>query len=227
MLGETVSVEGKLDVKLFLETLSCQSCGEVCGPPLSYCRKGHLYCSACRTSSNRTCRICKQAVGTETPFNGLDKLVSLIALPCRYSSAGCPAVLFFNMRTEHEKNVCRYRPVPCQYSSRGCSEILPFKVSRVWVLKKDLWPLILIEDIALHEKHCIYRLTAPKLEPDIKSPAKRKTSSKPLKTGKGTIDSPEIKIEYCDNITLDWSYPLRTPASSEVAPPIPGNKLSF
>ena len=84
MQGETVPIEGKLQEKSFLETLSCQSCGELCGPPLCYCRKGHLYCSKCRTTSNRTCRICKQAVGTESPNNALDKLLSLIALPCKY-----------------------------------------------------------------------------------------------------------------------------------------------
>ena len=83
-VGETVPLEGKLEEKLFLETLSCQSCGELCGPPLLHCRKGHLYCSHCRASSNRTCRTCKQAVGGETPYNALDKLLSLIALPCRY-----------------------------------------------------------------------------------------------------------------------------------------------
>ena len=83
MLGETVPIEGKLEEKLFLETLSCQGCGELCGPPLLHCRKGHLYCSHCR-AKNRTCRTCKQAVGGETPNNALDKLLSLIALPCKY-----------------------------------------------------------------------------------------------------------------------------------------------
>ena len=29
-------------------------------------------------------RTCKQAVGGETPYNALDKLLSLIALPCKY-----------------------------------------------------------------------------------------------------------------------------------------------
>lgn len=184
--GETVPLEGKLEEKLFLETLSCQSCGELCGPPLLHCRKGHLYCSHCRASSNRTCRTCKQAVGGETPYNALDKLLSLIALPCRYSSLGCPEVLFLNVKPQHETSVCRFRPVACENASRGCGEVLPYK------------------DINLHQRNCINRQKLTKQELDVKSPVKRKSVSKPLKTSlKVTTESPEIKIEFCDNITLD------------------------
>ena len=66
-----------------------------------------------------------------------------------------------------------------------------------------------MQDMLIHNKNCKSRQKQTKHESDVKSPVKRKSVSKPLKTSlkdstsKVTTESPEIKIEFCDNITLD------------------------
>ena len=66
-----------------------------------------------------------------------------------------------------------------------------------------------MQDILIHNKNCQSRQKLTKHESEVKSPVKRKSVSKPLKTSlkdstsKVTTESPEIKIEFCDNITLD------------------------
>ena len=64
-----------------LQLVTCPACSHVVSPPVSQCRKGHLYCSTCRT--NNTCRICKQTF-SEAPNAALEKIISLVALPCTY-----------------------------------------------------------------------------------------------------------------------------------------------
>lgn len=132
--GEMISIEERIDECSLLSVLSCLQCRDLCSAPLYQCRKGHLYCPDCRSANQRTCRLCKQAVSRQDD-PALDRLLSLIALPCKYSSRGCFDVFQLNMKQSHELK-CRLRPVTCQYSNRGCSEILSFK------------------DIANHQKYC-------------------------------------------------------------------------
>ena len=86
--GETQSTAGHIDEAALASVLSCAGCSVVCGPPLTSCRKGHLYCPACRAALARTCRLCKQAVTSEAASHqentALERLLSLIALPCQY-----------------------------------------------------------------------------------------------------------------------------------------------
>ena len=93
--GESISSEGKIDEESLLKVLSCVQCDQFCCPPLTQCRKGHLYCEDCRTSNNRTCQICKQAVmaavveGSSSQQQSdnniaLNKLLSFIALACKH-----------------------------------------------------------------------------------------------------------------------------------------------
>ena len=81
-VGETVSLEGKVNYKDLLQLLSCTSCEELCVPPITQCRKGHLYCITCK-ASNRACKVCKQTM-VDAPNIALDKLLSFIALPCKF-----------------------------------------------------------------------------------------------------------------------------------------------
>ena len=82
------STAGRLDEAALVSALSCVACAQLCGPPLTQCRKGHLYCAECRASCGRTCQLCKQAVATEAAAHrdhiALERLLGLIALPCAY-----------------------------------------------------------------------------------------------------------------------------------------------
>ena len=80
--GEAVSMEGKVKYEDMVQLLSCMNCGEMCVPPISQCRKGHLYCITCK-ATNRTCKVCKQTM-VDSPNIALDRLLSFIALPCKF-----------------------------------------------------------------------------------------------------------------------------------------------
>merc|ERR1712106_252804 len=117
-----------------LQLVTCPVCSHVVSPHVSQCRKGHLYCSTCRT--NNTCRICKQTF-SEAPNTALEKIISLVALPCKYSPQGCPCLVFQPSRAQHQ-TVCIYRPVPCQWIHQGCEEVASLK------------------DMSMHHKLCPY-----------------------------------------------------------------------
>ena len=113
------------------------------------------------------------------------------------------------MKQQHETSLCRFRPVACENASRGCVEVLPYKVNIYYVLGVLIKGFDKMQDINSHQKNCNNRQKTTKHESDVKSPVKRKSVNKPLKTSlkdsttKVTAESPEIKIEFCDNITLD------------------------
>jgi len=126
--GEMINIDGRIEEDSLLQVLSCVQCSELCAPPLTQCRKGHLYCSDCRAANCRTCRLCKQAVASESTSSqdniALDRLLSLISLECKYRSRGCNEIVVLSMKPKHE-TTCRYRPA--QFRSRGCSEQLSSK----------------------------------------------------------------------------------------------------
>ena len=53
------------------------------------------------------CRVCQQTF-LDSPSLGLDRLLSLLALPCKYGARGCPESPAVLGRAEHETN-CQYR----------------------------------------------------------------------------------------------------------------------
>ena len=124
--GVVREMEGVVDREGLVELITCP-CGHLCLPPVSQCRKGHIYCKECWTSNSRTCPRCKQTV-VEGTNPALDRLMAMVALPCRYK--GCEDTLFLHRKAEHEE-VCSRRPLPCQNRTRGCKAKHPAKVSRV------------------------------------------------------------------------------------------------
>jgi len=160
--GEAVSMEGMVQYEDLVQMLSCVQCGELCCPPTTQCKKGHLYCSDCK-AKNRTCKVCKQML-LDTPNMAFDKLLSFIALPCKFRSRGCTELQFLHQKSQHQ-TLCRFRPVPCQYSDRGCEAVFSYK------------------DICWHHKKCshVTQQHPPQSKPDRpasapNTPCKRKPS---------------------------------------------------
>merc|ERR1711962_79868 len=101
-------------------------CTQLVSPPMSQCRKGHLYCSSCKTNNRIiSCKICKQTF-VEAPNLALERLVTMIGLPCKYGDRGCQEVVFLPSRLQHE-SLCRYRPIECQYHIHGCQAVFAYK----------------------------------------------------------------------------------------------------
>ena len=73
---------GKICYSDVLHLLTCPVCASLVSPPVTQCRRGHLYCSDC-SASTQSCLICKQA-WLDTPNVALDRIIGLIALPCKY-----------------------------------------------------------------------------------------------------------------------------------------------
>ena len=109
-----------------LSLLTCLHCGQLVSPPLAQCRKGHLYCASCKTAHRLTsCRICKQTF-VEAPNQALEKMVTLIGLPCKFGEWGCPEVVFLPSRLQHQ-SLCRFRPIECQFQQHGCQAVFAYK----------------------------------------------------------------------------------------------------
>ena len=123
--GVVREMEGVVDREGLVELITCP-CGHLCLPPVSQCRKGHIYCRDCWASNSRTCPRCKQTL-VEGTNPALDRLMAMVALPCRYK--GCQDTLFLHRKAEHEEG-CSRRPLPCQNSTRGCKAMHPAKVRR-------------------------------------------------------------------------------------------------
>ena len=119
-------MDGLLKYEDLMALLTCSLCQKFCGQNIVQCRKGHVICKACKTNGKVTsCKICKQTF-VDAPNVVLDKLISLIALPCRFRATGCGQFIFSDKKTEHE-TFCQFRPVLCQYADQGCTEELPYK----------------------------------------------------------------------------------------------------
>ena len=103
---------------------------------------GHVICRGCKTEAKLTsCKICKQTF-VDAPNIVLEKLISMIALPCRFRATGCTDFVFSDKKLEHE-TFCPYRPINCQYAINGCCEELPYK------------------DISQHHHKCSYNPRSP------------------------------------------------------------------
>ena len=74
---------GKICYSDVLHLLTCPVCTCLVTPPVTQCRRGHLYCADCVSASSTNCLICKQP-WQETPNVALDRIIALIALPCKY-----------------------------------------------------------------------------------------------------------------------------------------------
>ena len=79
---QTAGSTGNICYSDVLHLLTCPACGSLVTPPVIQCRRGHLYCSNC-SNSHANCLICKQA-WQDTPNVALDKIIALIALPCKF-----------------------------------------------------------------------------------------------------------------------------------------------
>ena len=60
---------------------------------------------SCRRENK--CRVCQQTF-LESPSLGLDRLLSLVSLPCKHGERGCPETVAVPGKAEHETN-CPYR----------------------------------------------------------------------------------------------------------------------
>ena len=121
-----ISMDGLLKYDDLMALLSCSLCGKFCGENLLQCRKGHVLCRQCKSGSKITsCKTCKQTF-VDAPNVVLDKMIKMIALPCRFRESGCSDFLFADKKLDHE-TFCPSRPIACQYSMQGCGQVLPYK----------------------------------------------------------------------------------------------------
>ena len=122
----SVNMDSLFKYEELVGLLSCGICQKYCGTNLVQCRKGHVLCKGCKAEGKITsCKICKQTF-VDAPNLVLEKLISMIALPCRFRPSGCSEYVFSNAKLEHE-TFCPCRPISCQYEDKGCSEELPYK----------------------------------------------------------------------------------------------------
>ena len=134
---------GKICYEDVLHLLTCATCESHVSTPVIQCRRGHLSCEDC-SRQKQECPICHQS-WMDGPNVILDKVINLIALPCKYGymtkisvpclncivlifrKYGCPIITVQSERLKHQ-TVCDFRPVHCPYSSHGCSMVLAVKV---------------------------------------------------------------------------------------------------
>lgn len=156
-----ISSEGKLRYEAMLQLLTCCHCDRLASTPMCQCRKGHVYCKSCKVDNKiTTCKVCKQTF-VDAPNVAFEKLITFIALPCKYGSRGCSEYVFLHSRMDHE-TFCHFRPVSCQYSIHGCTSEFSYK------------------DICWHHKICSYaNYPHANVLPNMPS---RKKSSQPVTT---------------------------------------------
>jgi len=133
-----VAMDGLLKYEDLMALLTCSQCQKFCGNSIVQCRKGHVICKTCKAEAKITsCKICKQTF-VDAPNVVLEKLISMIALPCRFRATGCAQFIFPDKKIEHE-TLCPYRVMSCQYSVQGCIEEMIYK------------------EISAHHRHCQFR----------------------------------------------------------------------
>ena len=79
--GNIVPNDGLVKMAELQDDLRCSECGDIVRWPIVHCRKGHLCCSVCR--KEKFCKVCKQTFA-DTLNPGLDRMLSLIYLPCKF-----------------------------------------------------------------------------------------------------------------------------------------------
>ena len=75
---------GKICYEDVLHLLTCPTCESHVSTPVIQCKRGHLSCEDC-SRQQQECPICHQS-WMDGPNVILDKIINLIALPCKY---GC------------------------------------------------------------------------------------------------------------------------------------------
>ena len=75
---------GKICYEDVLHLLTCPTCESHVSTPVIQCKRGHLSCEDC-SRQQQECPICHQS-WMDGPNIILDKIINLIALPCKY---GC------------------------------------------------------------------------------------------------------------------------------------------
>merc|ERR1711997_422735 len=89
-----VAMDGLLKYEDLMALLTCSQCQKFCGNSIVQCRKGHVLCKGCKAEGKITsCKICKQTF-VDAPNLVLEKLISMIALPCRFRPSGCEEFVF-------------------------------------------------------------------------------------------------------------------------------------
>merc|ERR1712215_650368 len=82
--GQVIPSCGLVQYEELVQQLTCLLCNQVVTTPLAQCRKGHLYCKECRINNKIvSCKVFKQTF-PEGPNIALEKILSLLAFPCRY-----------------------------------------------------------------------------------------------------------------------------------------------
>lgn len=159
-----VSSSGRLKYKETMDLLTCNICNQLVTLPIIQCRKGHMYCRLCKHDNKMMqCSICKQTF-VEAPNLALEKLISFIAVPCKYSERGCEEFVFIDSRLQHE-TLCKFRPIHCQYHERGCTQIHSVK------------------DMCWHHKMCQYAsYPYPNVLPSMPTRSKKTSQANGKKT---------------------------------------------
>ena len=126
------------DYKIFEGVVHFKKSWECIASHYYYYASGHVICKACKVEAKITsCKICKQTF-VDAPNVVLEKLISMIALPCRFRATGCAQFIFPDKKIEHE-TLCTCRVMSCQFSAQGCTEEMPYK------------------EISAHHRHCQFR----------------------------------------------------------------------
>jgi len=121
--GSRIANDGLVLMSELQTELQCVHCRDTVHWPMSQCRKGHITCSVCRKENS--CRICKQTF-VDAQNIALDRILSLIYLPCKYRPLGCEESFTLSEKWDHESQ-CQYRQVRCQYDHHGCDIVLSVK----------------------------------------------------------------------------------------------------
>ena len=126
LISDVVSMDGLFKYEDLVGLLTCGMCNKFCGQTLIQCRKGHVICKGCKANNKvSSCKVCKQTF-VDAPNVVLEKVINMIALPCRFRPSGCPDFVFPDQKIQHE-TFCPSRPIACQYASQGCLVELPYK----------------------------------------------------------------------------------------------------
>ncbi|KAK7329645.1 hypothetical protein VNO77_23817 [Canavalia gladiata] len=91
----------------------CCVCSQQLTIPVFECGNGHAACSTCSADYETICRICFSPIGTYR-CAAIENVLECIEKPCQNVNYGCPEILNYNERNEHD-NECIYAPCFCPY----------------------------------------------------------------------------------------------------------------
>ncbi|GBG84490.1 hypothetical protein CBR_g38773 [Chara braunii] len=99
----------------FSDLLTCPVCFETMFAPIYQCNKGHTVCCGCKAKVT-SCPSCRGPLG-DIRCLALEQAAELVDVPCRYQDHGCPMMVEYTAKKEHEET-CKFRPFEC--ISVGC-----------------------------------------------------------------------------------------------------------